>query len=142
MLTAPSRSSEAQNARAEPIYGYVNRVSPFKPDPTVVRVTGGGHANARDLDLPTACRGYIQPEAPALKLRYKAGSVPLQIYVHASEDTTLIVRDPTGKWFCDDDSLAKNPALRFAQPASGTYSIWVGSYGGGAPAVDVYISER
>lgn len=137
-----SGESYAQNARAEPIYGYVNRVSPFKPDPTIVRVSAGGHANTRDLDMPAACRGFIHPEAPALTLRYTASSVALQIYVHAGEDTTLIVRDPAGKWVCDDDSLAKNPAIRFAQPVSGSYAIWVGSYGGGAPAADVYISER
>lgn len=133
---------DAQSYRAQPVYGTITRVSPFTPDPVIVQVTAGGETNARDLNLGNLCRGFITSAAPLLKLRYEAGRVPLQIWAHSPQDTTLIVRAPDGRWHCDDDSLVKNPAIRFATPQSGEYAIWVGSFGGLRPTANVYITER
>lgn len=133
---------EAQNHRARPIYGSIARTSPFTPDPIVVQVNAGGDVNARDLGLGINCRGFITSAAPLISFNYEAGRVPLQVWVHAPVDTTLIIRDPSGKWHCDDDSLAKNPAIRFAQPKSGEYDIWVGVFGSTRPMANVHITER
>lgn len=127
---------------AEPIYGTVTRSSPFKPDPTEISVTAGGEVNARDMGIGDNCRGMIVGAAPLVRLEYTAGSLPLQIWVQSSADTTLVIRRPNGRWSCDDDSLAKNPAVRFATPQSGTYDIWVGAYGTVRPPAKIFITER
>lgn len=142
-LTASfTRSSVAQNFRVEPVYGYLSLQSPFTPDPTRVSVAAGGHVNARDLDFHPNCRGFFNPEAPHIVLDYQASSIAMQVYVSSAADTTLIIRSPDGTWHCDDDSLAKNPAVRFATPKSGAYAIWVGAFGGGRPQADIFVTER
>lgn len=46
-------------------------------------------------------------------------------------DTTLLVRDPTGQWWYNDDMPGQgwNPGLNIVNPPSGTYYVWVGLYG-------------
>lgn len=139
VLTTPSA---APNASVQPIYGTLDLRSPFKPDPIKVSIAAGGHVNARELNFHQGCTGFINPDAPHLRLRYKSSGIALQVYVGSAADTTLIIRTPDGSWRCDDDSLAKNPAVRFAQPQDGTYDIWVGAFGGGRPQADVYVTER
>jgi|SRR5690554_799928 len=134
--------SHAQNYRTEPVYGYLRVQSPFTPDPVHVSVAAGGRVNARELGFHPGCSGFFNPEAPHIKLHYLASSIAMQVYVSSAADTTLIIRDPNGQWFCDDDSLAKNPAVRFATPKSGVYSIWVGAFGGGRPQAEVFVTEK
>ena len=134
--------SVAQNFRAEPIYGHVNLGAGFTPDPWVLELTAGGATLASELRLPPACRGHINPDAPHVSLNYTAGRHPLQIYVHSTADTTLIVNDPAGNWRCDDDSILLNPALRFAPAQSGQYDIWVGSIRPGLVRATLHITER
>lgn len=98
--------------------------------------------NAREMGFQAGCIGFINPEAPHLRLHYKSSGLPLQVYVGSAADTTLIIRTPNGEWRCDDDSLAKNPAVRFAQPQDGVYDVWVGAFGGGRPQADVFITEH
>lgn len=132
----------AQDFRAAPIYGYLTLDASFEPDPVQLAIAAGGHVNARELGLPPGCIGFINPEAPQVKLNYTAGTTAMQVYAHSAADTTLIIRDPSGTWHCDDDSMARNPAIRFPSPKSGEYSIWVGAFGGGRPQADLYVTER
>lgn len=132
----------APNADAPPVYGTVKITSPFKPDPRKVSISAGGHVNAREMGFQAGCIGFFNPDAPHLRVDYEASGIPFQVYVGSAADTTLIIRTPDGSWRCDDDSLAKNPAVRFAQPQSGSYDIWVGAFGGGRPQADVYITEK
>lgn len=135
-------STAAPNADAQPIYGTLQLKSPFKPDPVKVSVSAGGEVNARELGFHPGCTGFFNPEAPHIRLNYTSSGIAMQVYVGSAADTTLIIRTPDGSWRCDDDSLAKNPAVRFAQPKDGTYDIWVGAFGGGRPQADVHITER
>ena len=43
-------------------------------------------------------------------------------------DTTLIMRDPSGQWWFNDDRSGWNAGLRVTNPASGQYVIFIGSY--------------
>ena len=67
---------------------------------------------------------------------------PLAIRTEAGTDTTLVVNGPDGQWYCDDDSGGgTNAQVYFAKPSSGTYDIWVGTYGGGTQPATLLITE-
>jgi hypothetical protein len=118
----------AQDVSADPNFGTVNLRSGFTPDPRVVSVQSGGDIDAETID--PSCRGFIS-NAPDVRLYYDAGSLPLIISVASSADTTLVINGPDGRWYCDDDGgvYGLNPMVRFDDPGSGRYEIWVGTYG-------------
>ncbi|MBL4572245.1 MAG: hypothetical protein JKY86_04130 [Gammaproteobacteria bacterium] len=44
----------------------------------------------------------------------------------------MVINDPSGNWFCNDDSDFLNnssAAILFDNPTSGIYNIWIGTYG-------------
>lgn len=117
----------AQDTSAEANYGEIRLESGFTPDPHIIPVRSGGSIDASDRY--ENCRGYIS-NAPDVRLRFEAGSLPLIISVDSDADTTLVVNAPDGRWYCDDDSgEGMNPSVRFNDPKDGRYEIWVGTYG-------------
>lgn len=120
--------AEAQNWQLNPNYGSVSLTTGFAPDPYIVNVLSGGTINAAGIG--GSCRGFIS-NAPDFDLYFTGGSsLPLIISVASNADTTLVVRAPDGLWYCDDDSgQGLNPSVRFNNPRSGLYDIWVGTYG-------------
>lgn len=131
----------AQDFNADPNFGTLNLRSGFTPDPQVVPVRSGGQINAQNFS--SDCRGFIS-NAPDLRLYYDAGSLPLIISVNSSADTTLVVNGPDGSWYCDDDggNRGLNPAIRFNNPRSGRYEIWIGTYGNASyQDAQLHISE-
>ena len=131
----------AQDFDADPNFGTIELASGFTPDPQVVAVRSGGELNAQSLS--DSCRGFIS-EAPDVRLHFDAGSLPLIISVAARADTTLVVNAPDGTWYCDDDTGVNglNPMVRFNDPQSGRYEIWIGTYANASlqPA-ELHISE-
>ena len=126
-VAALSVPALAQDYSAPPTYGSVNLNSGFTPDPYNVRLTSGGARPASNVS--SSCRGWIA-NAPDYSVYYQAGNMfDLTIGAVSDSDTTLVVNGPSGNWYCDDDSgEGLNPSLTFANPASGRYDIWVGSY--------------
>ncbi len=122
----------AQDASLDPVFGSVTLKAGFKPDPHSVDIVAGGTEDASHLG--GACVGMVG-EAPDFRLDYTAGSFPLNLWVYADVDTTLVVNDPNGDWVCNDDGAGDggnvNPGLRWANPPSGVYDIWIGRYGTG-----------
>jgi hypothetical protein len=118
----------AQDYNADPNFGTLNLASGFQPDPQVVAVRSGGEINAASIS--PSCAGFIS-SAPDVRLNYTAGSLPLILSVAADADTTLVVNGPDGSWYCDDDGGVNglNPMVRFNDPKSGQYDIWIGTYG-------------
>jgi hypothetical protein len=139
LTVAPPAS--AQNINGVPNYGTVTLRSGFMPDPHVTSLRSGGNVDASSLS--SDCRGFISA-TPDVRLVYSSGSLPLIISADARADTTLVVNAPDGSWYCDDDSGSRglNPSLRFNNPSSGRYEIWVGTYGNSSfePA-QLHISE-
>lgn len=129
VLAASAGVAAAQNYNLNANYGAVRLNSGFTPDPYNINLSSGGSINAANA-IGGSCRGYIS-NAPDFELTYSAGSsLPLIISVNSSADTTLVVNGPDGRWYCDDDGGdGLNPSLRFGRPMSGTYDIWVGTYG-------------
>lgn len=57
----------------------------------------------------------------------------LHLRANADCDTVLLLRDPQGRWFFDDDSgTGRTASLSIAAPADGAYAVWVGTFRPGA----------
>jgi hypothetical protein len=111
-------------------------------DPHEVMLNGtGGPVDVSYLGAP--CVGWA-PTNPSYRVDWSGNTGFLRIGVNAGNngDTTLVVRDPSGTWHCDDDSYGSNPAVDFSNPAAGKYNIWVGTYSQGVsfPAT-IYLTE-
>lgn len=120
------------NVFANPLYGTANLSPGFSPNPYQVGVRAGGQTDARALNLGSNCVGYIATSQPDFRLNYRANSSndsPLNFTVQSSVDTTLLINDPNGNWYCDDDSAGGlNPRVVLNAPRSGQYNVWVGVY--------------
>jgi hypothetical protein len=115
-----------------PNYGEANLSAGFSPDPYSVGMTSGGNVDVSYLG--SSCAGFAT-SAPDLRINFGGGGASLlRIYfIGSSGDTTMIVNDPYGNFYCVDDSFGTvNPAIDFNNPAGGSYDIWVGSYASGA----------
>jgi hypothetical protein len=129
----------AQNTTLRANFGSINLNSGFTPDPYRVNITAGGTIDASNA--ASGCVGQIS-NAPDFEVTYSAGSLPLVFRTQANSDTTLIVNGPDGLWYCDDDSgEGLNAQVTFSKPQSGTYDIWVGTYGGGTSGSQLLITE-
>ena len=129
----------AQNAGLRANYGTVTLNAGFTPDPYTFSVTAGGSVNGGAL--PGACTGMIS-DAPDIEVNYRAGGFPLAFRSISSADTTLIINGPDGRWYCDDDSFGDGDAqVIFRSPQSGTYDVWVGTFGGGTASATVQVTE-
>lgn len=122
-------------------YGTVSLQAGFTPDPYNVSLQAGGDVDAYEA-AGQNCRGYATT-APDFNLTYTAGGLDLYLSATSDGDTTLIVNAPDGSWHCDDDGAGNlNPGIRFDEPASGRYDIWVATYSQGEPQDAVlHISE-
>ncbi|MDF1769783.1 peptidase S1 [Maricaulis sp.] len=106
----------------------------FTPDPRTVDLVLDARIDASTVSAPD-CHGFVASEQPDVALYYNAGPFPLILSASAEQDMTLIVNAPDGEWYCDDDSgSGLNPSIRFGEPASGNYDIWVGRHIGPGPA--------
>ena len=121
-------------------YGVVNLSAGFSPDPYMRSINAGGSVEVPDYGA--GCRGYASA-APDIELNYQQGGYQLNLYAKSGEDVTLIVNAPDGTWSCSDDANGTNPHVNFANPQSGTYDIWIGTYrsSGAMPESVLYVSE-
>jgi len=131
----------AQDYTEPPAFGRIDLNAGFSPDPYARNLTAGGSIRAQNRN--SSCRGYIA-NAPDFSVYYTAGSLPLIFSVDSDSDTTLVINGPDTRWHCDDDGAREgfNPMVRFNDPQSGRYDVWVGTYseGSGVPAT-LFISE-
>lgn len=124
----------------------------IQPDPRRVPMPStGGAVDVSSFDV--GCAGWSGSD-PDIVLTYtdvdgsQAGSsgLPLRVLVEADgSDTTLIVNDPYGRWYCNDNWAEGkiDPLLTFLDAGYGIYDIWVGTnVRGTGPAARVYITER
>ncbi len=128
VLAALNTTAMAQDSTQPATYGSIALSSGFSPDPHVVDITVGGDNNAADTD--SSCVGYVA-SSPDYSLEYTYEQYALGIFAISATDTTLLINDPEGVWFCNDDSGdldSANPGIYFSSPKTGRYDIWVGSY--------------
>src|SRR5688572_3449644 len=102
----------------------------FLPDPFTVDLVSGGPVDIGRtlLGCSGPASGYAAV-APDFDVRYTSGSSMLRFYFVAEGDTTMVINDPNGDWYCSDDTFGTTqPSIDFVSPSSGTYDIWIGSY--------------
>ncbi|MGP9819020.1 hypothetical protein ACTZWW_03305 [Salinarimonas sp. NSM] len=120
----------AQDFSRNPAFGTYRLGAGFTPDPYTINVRAGGQRNAGALG--SGCAGSIA-NSPDVRLHYQSGSFPLSFRVRSGSDTTLVINDPSGRWYCDDDGAGGlDPLVRFDSPQSGQYDVWIGHYEGGS----------
>ncbi len=128
---------EPQDPNAPATYGTVTLRAGFTPDPYTKNLTAGGaiRTNKGGVNAWVA-------RAPDFKLFYTAGNFRLTIRAVSKADTTLLVNLPNGTFIADDDGDGfPNPRLRFANPQSGRYDIWVGTLGENTAPATLIITE-
>ncbi len=115
----------ALNLDAPPNTAALDLAAGFEPDPYTIRAFAGGTLDASAIDA--ACRGAITPE-PDIRLIWTGETALLRIFFIGDGDATLVMRTPDGRFLCSDDSFGLlTPSIDMAQPAPGTYHIWLGS---------------
>lgn len=141
-IVAAAGVAAAQNVNGRATYGNYELNAGFMPDPVYADAVAGGGRNAANLG--GACRGNIA-NAPDVRVFYNAGSYPITIWAESNQDTTIVINAPDGRYYCNDDMNGSlNPGVRFTNPPSGRYEIWVGAYDNSAQGAQarVFFSER
>ena len=113
-----------------PTFGEIELREDFPNDPYREDVIAGGETALADC-FAAEYVGYVA-SAPDFDLYYRtSGTSELSIMVRASPaDTLLLVSDPSGEWYIDDDSGGDlDPKLVFSNASDGLYSIWIATYG-------------
>ncbi|MDX2160419.1 MAG: hypothetical protein SF162_03745 [bacterium] len=104
-------------------------------DPFRVTVSGGGEVDVIALNTGVPCAGYYN-QPPSLTLTVLERLPFLRIFTTAPPefDTTLVIADAQGRWYCADDwNGAANPLIDLLGGAAGELRIWVGSFDASDP---------
>lgn len=120
------------DAFAEPTYGTLLVEAGRRPEGHTAAGIAGGPIDV--ADVIDGCRGWVS-STPDYRIRWtgRAGSLGFRFAAAETgantDDTTLTVRTPDGRWFCDDDSGGgRNPMVLLDDPQPGDYTVWAGSY--------------
>lgn len=113
-------------------FGSNSLSSGFLPDPYTVEMNAGGSVDVSLLSLGDSCVGFAT-ESPDYRISWSGTSNKLSFSFEAqdsSDDTTIIISDPNGNWYCNDDGPGStmNPIYQFSSPSEGQYDIWIGTY--------------
>ncbi len=109
-------------------FGHFILEEGFTPDPFEQGVTAGGGYDLAACGFDTV--GWVAL-APDFDLTYQtSGNAPLTIRIDSDVDTILLVNDPDGEWWFDDDGAGDGFGAEIVidEPGSGLYNIWVGTY--------------
>ncbi len=135
LWVAPSGQTQAQGGLriggASANFGVFNLLGGFLPDPATYNIVSGGTLDASRLGLAPNCRGYVTAQ-PDVIVRYSNPRSWVRFFVRAPGDTTLVVNDASGRWWCSDDEGGNlNPMIDIQGPSGGQYDVWIGSYRSG-----------
>jgi protease YdgD len=115
-----------------PSFGEIPLVEGFQPDPFYRNITAGGTYSLQNCFPGQGWSGTVA-SAPDFDIYYQtSGASTLTIGVSSGYDTMLLINDPNGNWYIDDDSGGNmDPLISIPNAPSGLYDIWIGSFGGG-----------
>ncbi len=159
-LSAWQRAAGVLDYNAAAHFGGSELRTGFTPDPWPFPLTAGGGSNPvevstlaiKDAMSGAPCSTSTVARAPDFHFTFTAGTtfplVRFYVVTQNNADATLLINQPDGRWRCNDDhgrdgwSNPLMPAIDFANPASGRYDIWVGTFAGTSnnPAT-LYVTE-
>lgn len=121
----------------KPTFGSVKLNAGFLPDPFTIDLQAGGNIRTKLGGV----NAYVA-KAPDFSLHYTKGKYPLSFTVKSTGDTTLLINLPDSSWIANDDGGGGlDPLIRIAEPASGRYDIYVGTYQKDLVAATLHITE-
>lgn len=131
-LAASSAAVACPDYNMPSSFGSIVLYENFQPDPYVRNITAGGRYSLAGCFGSNQYTGSVAAK-PDFEFQYStSGTYNLTITVQSGYDTMLLINDPNGQWWFDDDSGGNmNPSITFSAPISGVYDIWIGSYDGG-----------
>ena len=129
-LGAVAAASSAASAQETDGPRTIKLDAGFETDPTTIDLISGGDFAASEK--AEGCVGFIA-DGPDLRLSFKArdmaNALPLYITAQSDHDTTLVIKAPDGKFYCNDDTVeGTDPVVVFGPAQGGDYDIWVGSF--------------
>lgn len=132
LLVAASASQYAHAQSLEevdPRYGFVKLMDSQFPNPFVFDMRSGGNVSASEF-TGSECAGYLHNMRPDFRVFFRDPifDEPLTFLVDGPSDSGLVINDPHGVWFCNDDAGGPDglqPAVVFEDPSRGQYDIWV-----------------
>lgn len=120
-------------------YGAYQIATGFLPDPVQISLVSGG-AGGNRVQVSSEpispvnsgnCRGEVTMQPDVIVNVTQPGQF-LRFFTMAQGDTTLVINDGRGNWWCsDDDGGNLNAMIDMANPVPGQYDVWVGSYSSG-----------
>jgi len=132
---------------AEPQFGAIALGVDFSPDPLrIANVIGGGEIDANLRNLGDDCVGFIDVR-PDFRVTAQT-TFPLLRFIFIADtiltDTTLVIRDPSGRFLCNNNAFGLfNPMVSAFDAEPGDYAIWVGGFTPGAPVFgDLYLTTN
>jgi hypothetical protein len=116
-----------------PNFGTQQIRAGFLPDPIEIEMTSGGSVSVAHA-IGMWCDGYAT-SAPDFRVVFDGDGHRLRFFFVPSEgpnvpdaDTVLVINDPTGTWYCNDDSYdTRAPTIDIDPAWDGAYDIWVAS---------------
>lgn len=122
----PTLAQDQLDVFASPTAGQINLNDGFAPDPFSVELISSG---AVDVTYIAGCRGFAAREPDFIVNWSGEGDFLRMFFVpQVSSDTTLIINDPRGRWYCSDNSFdTQHPTINLTRPRAGAYQIWIGS---------------
>ena len=130
LLTAAALTLAAGAAHACPDYAYsgygISGSGSQLYSASTYQVVAGGNINLANCGQPGY--GYVAA-APDFELYYSQdGGYELTFRLNTNCDSILLINDPNGNWWWDDDSNGNLDAMiNVGRGVSGTYDIWVGT---------------
>lgn len=137
-MAVASTAQACPNYRLQAAFGTITLNG--QSNPYTRNVTAGGGFYLPNCINNTA--GWVAA-APDFQFTYN-GIGPLTLAIISNADTVLLINDPAGDFYFNDDAdgFGLGAALYFARPLAGVYDIWIGTYNraSGVPA-QLYIRE-
>jgi hypothetical protein len=127
LLATPALACPSYDVPAS--FGAIRLDAGFLPDPYVRNITAGGSYDLAGCFGVNGWGGSVA-SAPDFELSWNGSASQLTIAAEVPADAVLLINDPNGEWFFEDDVYGTNPVVTFRNPVPGVYDIWIGAYDG------------
>ena len=103
-------------------------------DPYLLPVIGKSEKAAADLQ--EGCNGYVSA-TPNVVVNWAGATDQLSFFIYGDADAALVIQGPDGSFLCNDDAglNTTDPLVKIANPAPGSYKVFVGTAVKDVPAL-------